>query len=346
MPNINPDHTLLPEWTAQSAVMLTWPHENTDWAGNLIEVEIVYKTIVKEISQREQVLIVCQDNAHQQHIKSVLSSTEIISKCLFRFAESNDSWARDHGPVTVRSREGLKLLDFQFNGWGQKFKFDLDNAINQQLAATGVFSTELEEVPFVLEGGSIETDGNGTLLTTEKCLLSPERNPDFSVASWNKKLQHYFGTDNILWLKHGHLVGDDTDSHIDTLARFCNPSTIAYSSCQPEDEHYQDLKAMENELRAMKNINGEAYDLVDLPLPSPVYDEDGSRLPATYANFLIINQAVLLPVYNDAQDEFIVQRLSAVFKDREVIGINCLPIIKQYGSLHCLTMQLPVGVLA
>ena len=346
MSNINPEYTLLPEWTAQSAIMLTWPHENTDWASNLTEVELVYKEIVKEISLREQVLIVCQNESHQQHIKSALNSNEIISQCRFGFAGSNDSWARDHGPITVRSVDGLKLLDFQFNGWGQKFKADLDNAINQQLAATGIFSAELVDAAFVLEGGSIETDGNGTLLTTENCLLSAKRNPGFSIDIWNEKLQHYFGSKNILWLKHGHLMGDDTDSHIDTLARFCNETTIAYCSCKPEDEHYEDLKAMENELRSMRNINGEAYNLIDLPLPDAIYDEDGVRLPATYANFLIINQAVLVPVYNDDQDDFILQKLSAIFKDRDVIGINCLPIIKQCGSLHCLTMQLPTGVLA
>ncbi|MCW8855595.1 MAG: agmatine deiminase family protein [Gammaproteobacteria bacterium] len=344
MSNINSKYTLLPEWAAQSAVMLTWPHKNTDWASNLTDVELVYKELVKEISSREKVLIVCQDISHQQHIKSVINSDEIISQCQFSIARSDDSWARDHGPITVNSANGLRLLNFQFNGWGNKYKSSLDNAINQTLATTSIFSSELVDVPFVLEGGSIETDGNGSLLTTENCLLSASRNPDFSIETWNKKLQQYFGTENILWLKHGHLAGDDTDSHIDTLARFCNQTTIAYCSCKPDDEHYPALKAMEAELREMKNTKGDAYHLIDLPLPDAIYD-DGNRLPATYANFLIINKAVLVPVYNDPQDELILEKLSAIFTDREVIGINCLPIIKQYGSLHCLTMQLPAGAL-
>lgn len=345
MTTITPEYNLLPEWTPQSAVMLTWPHLNSDWADNLAEVELVYREIVKEISYREQVLIVCQDKSHQKHIESVLDSTEIITRCRFALADSNDSWARDHGPLTVSSPQGLKLLDFQFNGWGEKYKYDLDNAINHRLSSESLFQAELESAPFVLEGGSIETDGNGSLLTTQSCLLSEKRNPGFSIATWNTKLEHYFGTKNVLWLKHGHLMGDDTDGHIDTLARFCNEMTIAYCSCKAEDEHYDELKAMEDELRLLKNINGEAYQLVELPLPSAIYNNDGNRLPATYANFLIINKAVLVPIYDDDQDPLILQKLSAIFKDREVIGINCLPIIKQYGSLHCLTMQLPAGVL-
>jgi len=326
--------------------MLTWPHKNTDWVSNLATVEPVFKQIVREISLREQVVIICQNNTHREHIQRLLDSAEIIEKCIFCYADSNDVWARDHGPITVSDSSSLKMLDFQFNGWGDKYAFDLDNAINQQMAADGLFSAEYEAVPFILEGGSIETDGKGTLLTTEHCLLSPKRNPQFSIETLTSQLKTYLGTDNILWLKHGQLSGDDTDGHIDTLARFCNETTIAYCSCKPTDEHYNELKAMEDELKTMKNSHGNTYQLIDLPLPDPVYDDDGKRLPATYANFLIINQAVLVPVYNDPQDQPVLDKLSSVFTDRQVIGINCLPIIEQYGSLHCLTMQLPLGVLA
>ena len=209
----------------------------------------------------------------------------------------------------------------------------------------GVFATEMETLPIILEGGSIDTDGNGSLLTTEYCLLSPERNPQYSKAEIETLLKQQMGVEQILWLKHGYLAGDDTDSHIDTLAKFCNDNTIVYCSCDSDDEHYQELNAMEQELQQLRNINNQPYKLVALPIPAARYDEDHHRLPATYINYLIINGAILLPVYDDPNDQIVMDRLAKIYPDLDIVPINCLTIIEQHGSLHCLTMQLPKGVL-
>lgn len=336
---------LLPEWTAQDAVMLTWPHEDTDWASNLDRVEKVYARIVKEIALREQVLIVYRNPAHKQHIETVISDNNILAKCVFAQSDSNDSWCRDHGPITILKNGKPALLNYGFNGWGNKFAADLDTLINENLYKAGVFATEMETLPLILEGGSIDTDGKGSLLTTEYCLLSPERNPQYSKAEIEALLKQQMGVQQIHWLKHGYLAGDDTDSHIDTLAKFCNDSTIVYCSCDPEDEHYQELSAMEQELKQLRDINNKAYKLVALPIPVAKYDEDRHRLPATYINYLIINGAVLLPVYDDPNDQTAIDRLAEIYPDKTIVPINCLPIIEQHGSLHCLTMQLPEGVL-
>ncbi|MCW8955328.1 MAG: agmatine deiminase family protein [Gammaproteobacteria bacterium] len=343
---MNTHRQILPEWAPQSAVMLTWPHDKTDWQHNLAAVESVYLAMVKEISKHEHLLIVCRDTQHQQHIEQVIMQPDLLTRCVFALADSNDSWARDHGPITVLDNGKPLLLDFGFNGWGKKFTAEKDNLISTQLANNYIFECPLQTIDLILEGGSIDADGNGSLMTTEQCLLTDTRNPQYTKTDISKKLKQLLGIEQILWLNQGHLAGDDTDSHIDTLARFCSKDTIAYCSCDETDiEHYAALKAMEDQLKQFRNRQGQPYKLVPLPLPSAIYDEDGQRLPATYANFLIINHAVLVPVYNDPKDGVAIKSLQQVFNDREVIGINCLPIIQQYGSLHCLTMQLPEQVL-
>lgn len=334
------------EWEKQSAVMLTWPHADTDWAWILDEVETVYRRLVQEISRREKLLIVYRDAAHRQHIEHYIGDSRVLQNCVFAQSPSNDSWARDHGPISVEENGKPLLLDFQFNGWGGKFASELDNTINLELQRKGVFKTPLTTLPLILEGGSIDSDGEGSMLTTENCLLTPTRNPHLNKQQIEALLLKEFGLTRILWLKHGHLAGDDTDAHIDTLARFCNPRVIAYCSCDDaQDEHYNELKAMEAELRALRTRDGKPYTLVPLPIPTAIYSHDGRRLPATYANFLIINDAVLLPIYDDANDDVAINNLRKAFPQHELIAINCLPIIKQYGSLHCLTMQLVEGVI-
>jgi agmatine/peptidylarginine deiminase len=257
--------------------------------------------------------------------------------------DSNDVWARDHGPITV-FRDGAPVhLDFIFNGWGGKFDATLDNQISRQLAAQGALSAPVETLDFVLEGGGIESDGAGTLLTTERCLLADTRNPQFNKAQIEQQLKNWFGLDRVLWLRHGDLIGDDTDGHIDTIARFCDPQTITYQACDDcNDAHFDDLKALERELQALRQRNGEPYKLVPLPLPAAIFDEDGKRLPAGYPNFLILNGAVLVPIYGDATNDAIaLERLRPCFPGRQVIGIDCRALINQYGSLHCVTMQIP-----
>ncbi len=328
--------------------MLTWPHPQTDWAVRMKDVEPTFVEIARQVSLREKVLIACFDARHRFHIEKLLATAGVDrAKAILQVAPSNDTWARDHGPITVMCHDELTLLDFRFNGWGGKYPADLDNALTARLYRDGVFGDALlESVDLVLEGGSIEVDGSGTLLTTERCLLAPTRNPLLNREQIEKQLKERLGIARIIWLKHGYLAGDDTDGHVDTLARFCNPHTIAYVTCDdPNDEHYGDLKAMEQELKSVRAADGTPCRLVPLQLPSPRYDDKGRRLPATYANFLIINGAVLVPTYDDPADGTALERLASCFPGHEIIGLSCSPLIHQFGSLHCVTMQFPAGVL-
>ncbi len=337
------------EWEAQSGIMLTWPHEQGDWAPLLARVEPVFTRIASEISHREGVLIVCHDEPLRRHVLRQLRETDTrMDRIDCRIAPSNDSWARDHGPVTVHDDNGTAyLLDFTFNGWGGKYPAELDNAITANLARQGVFGdTPCRPIDWVLEGGSIDSDGLGRLLTTEACLLSPGRNPQRDKTGIEQTLHQYLGVERVLWLAHGALAGDDTDSHIDTLARFCDPLTITYVSCDdPGDKHYTGLRAMQAELHALTGPGGQPYRLLPLPLPAPRFNTDGERLPATYANFLIINGAVLVPTYDDPQDAIALKQLQTGFPQHAIIAIDARPLIEQFGSLHCVTMQLPAGIL-
>ena len=340
--------TILPaEWAPQSAVMLTWPHANTDWAENLAEAESVFINIARVISVYEQLIVTCCDESHKESVLKKLLNAGIPRKRLSIFIHpSNDSWARDHGPIGVLENGHLHLLNFQFNGWGGKYPAEKDNQLSCALHHQHAFGdTPFTHLPFVLEGGSIDSDGQGQLLTTRACLLSPARNPSLDKSAIEQRLSQYLGTQNILWLQHGWLRGDDTDGHIDMLARFCDPTSIAYSCCEDEsDEHFAPLQAMQQELAAFRTRTGKAYKLVPLPVPQAIYNEQGQRLPASYANFLIINEAVLVPQYDDPADETARANLQTCFPDRQIVGINCLPLIQQYGSLHCLTMQLPQAI--
>ena len=331
------------EWEAQSAVQITFPHPETDWAPHLERVIPCFEEIISTICQFQKVLVVCK-NKHwvAEHLLDCPKERLIYAE-----VDSDDSWARDHGGIAYYQDEQLRLYDFTFNGWGQKFPAKKDNQITAQLFEQGIFQLDqLSQIPFVLEGGSIESDGQGTLLTTEKCLLSPERNSGKNKAQIEATLKQFFGLSQLLFLKHGELIGDDTDAHIDTLARFCNPDTIAYVKCEDEkDEHHQGLAKMELELSVFKKLNGETYNLTPLPLPDPIFDEAGQRLPATYANFLIINEAVLVPTYGQEKDQIALDRLKPIFPNRTIIGIDCQPLILQHGSLHCVTMQYPKGLI-
>jgi len=328
---------LPPEWAPQQLVQLTWPHEQTDWVDMLDEVNQCFADIARNIVQHEKLLVVCKDS---KRIKTLLKGTD-FSKITFVELPTNDTWARDHGGITVLEDGKKAIYDFAFNGWGKKFEAKLDNQITKALHEKQVFGRDViyrNCLDFVLEGGSIESDGEGTLLTTSTCLLSDNRN-DLSKEVIETRLKNYFGLHRVLWLNHGYLAGDDTDSHIDTLARFCDVSTIAYVKCEDEtDEHYIELKKTEEELMQFRTVSGNSYRLIPLPMADTVYDDE-IRLPATYANFLIINDAVLVPTYQSPKDEIALKQLGQAFPDRKIIGINCLPLIKQHGSLHCVTMQ-------
>ncbi len=332
------------EWEPQAGIQLTWPHADSDWAPVLDAAEATFAEIVRQVTKWEPVLLAASD---RQHSRSVLRDAGVDLSSVHTYEiPSDDTWARDHGPITVYEDGAPLLLDFTFNGWGGKFTADRDNRVTRALHEAGAFgTTPIRSLDVVLEGGSIDSDGAGTLLTTSQCLLTPTRNRELDQTRIEATLRDAFGADRILWLHHGYLAGDDTDSHVDTLARFCNKSTIAHVFCDDaQDEHFESLRAMENELQAFRTRDGAPYRLVRLPLPTPCYDDEGNRLPATYANFLILNGAVLVPAYNVPEDAIARSVLATCFADRVVIGVPCNTLIAQHGSLHCVTMQLPTGV--
>lgn len=336
-----------PEWAEQSAVVIAWPTEDGAFADCLDEAVNTYRRIACEISRREAVIIACPDDRLRAPIlDGLLNLGADPERVHFVTLGYDDIWVRDTAPLSIETDEGPLLLNFRFNGWGGKYACARDAEFGQGLAHSGVFGdVGSESSSIVLEGGSIESDGEGTLLTTRFCLGNPNRNPTLSETELEGRLQDRFGIDRILWLAHGHIAGDDTDAHVDTLARFCDSETIAFTACDdPADPHYPGLTAMAAELRAFRTHSGKAYRLVPLPIPKPIFDPDGTRLPATYANFLIINDAVLLPIYGDAKDAIAEARLTDCFPGRKIVPIDCSILIRQYGSLHCMTMQFPRSV--
>lgn len=336
------------EWEPQDAIQLTWPHEDTDWQPLLADVIPIYERLVQLLTQHGHVVIGAPAN-QVSDLRARLTAQGVPADRLHIYpVAANDTWARDHGPITVETVDGLCLLDYQFTGWGNKYAHDLDNQVSATLFELGAYpGAKLRHRDLVLEGGAIESDGNGTLLTTAQCLLNPNRNPSLSQQEIEQQLRDDLGLRKINWLHHGAMEGDDTDSHIDTLARLCPNNVIAYQACDLEtDSHYRELQLMAEELRQLTDAEGNPYQLVPLPWASPKYDEDGHRLPATYANFLIFNDMVIVPTYRDVQDKEALAQIAKAFPGYRVEGLDCLPIIHQHGSLHCITMQLPKGTLS
>lgn len=329
------------EWEPQDAVLIAWPHELTDWAYMLDEVQECFSRIAHAIARHSRLIVVAPDCTTARIALADIDSSIID----FHNINTNDTWARDFGPIiTVSSDRHYFINDFKFNGWGLKFAANLDNMVTRALFGRGVFNADYRnELGFVLEGGSIESDGKGTIMTTSECLLSPNRNGNLSRDEIESKLRSALGAKSVLWLDHGALAGDDTDSHIDTLARFVSEDTIVYVRCDDtEDKHFNCLKDMEQQLQALRRSDGSPYNLVALPLPDPIYDEDGLRLPATYANFLILNDAVLIPVYGQQRKDFLAKQiLKIVFPDHTIETVDCRALIRQHGSLHCVTMLIP-----
>lgn len=334
------------EWESFGAVLIAWPHAETDWNYMLEVVTECYCNLARAILDSGSTLIVvAPDIAVPKKYIGDLNSERII----FCQVATNDTWARDFGPITVVDSEAnKKLIDFCFNGWGLKFAACYDNLITSKLASAALFNATVENhLGFVLEGGSIESDGCGTILTTSECLLSPNRNGDLSREQIVEYLHSALGAERVLWVNHGYLAGDDTDSHIDTLARLAPNDTILYVKCDnPDDEHYKELSLMEENLMALRTREGNPYNLIALPMPDPIFDEDGERLPATYANFLITDTSILLPTYRQlANDRLAEQIMQIAFPERKIITVDCSALIRQHGSLHCVTMQLPKEIL-
>ncbi|HBK46660.1 MAG TPA: agmatine deiminase [Xanthomonadaceae bacterium] len=335
------------EWEPQSAVLIAWPHADTDWAERLGEVEETYVALVAAITRFQPVVVCVADEDLQVYAEARLRSARVdMDKVRFVAAGYDDTWLRDSGPISLRRADGgFRILDFRFTGWGGKFEASLDDRLVGALDDAGVFAApQRQSIDFALEGGAIDTDGAGTLLTTWQCLH--ERHPDRDRDSLGADLANWLAQDRVLWLDHGYLEGDDTDAHVDTLARFASVDSIVYQGCdQPEDSHYAELQAMGDELAALRTRDGKPYRLFVLPWAQPVID-GGRRLAASYANFLIVNGAVLMPAYGDPADTAAQAVLAEAFPGREIVPVPCRPLIWQNGSLHCITMQLPAGLLA
>ena len=341
------NYILPAEWYTQSCVQLTWPHEDTDWRDYLDDITETFVQIAKAVAHYEPLVIAAK---YPERVREVLAESlndDEMARVSIYECDNNDTWARDHAFITLVSTTdasaSCRLLDFRFNGWGEKFAADKDNRINRTLYDKGVFSGErVDYDDFVLEGGSIESDGRGTVLTTSVCLMAPNRNQPLSQAEVEKVLKERLCARKIVWFDHGQLIGDDTDGHIDTIVRLCPDNTLLYVGCNDEnDPQYADLHALEQQLKAATDADGKPYRLLRLPMPDALYD-DGDRLPATYANFLIINGAVIVPTY--AQEENDARALALVaeaFPGYDIIGIDSRTIVRQHGSIHCLTMQYP-----
>ena len=306
------------EWERQKALLITYPHENSDWAAYLDEVEEFYNEFIAIVSHYQDLIILTQKELAIKPAKHTIKTINV---------PTNDTWVRDYGPISVQDEKGrFHLLDFTFNGWGLKYSANYDNLVNRK-----VFQTT--KLGFVLEGGSIDSNGEGTLLTTSRCLLEPNRNPHLNKSQIESFLKQTFGLQKILWLDFGYLEGDDTDSHIDMLARFTAPDTIAYIACDERDEHYEELKKMERQIRS--------FGYITVPLPwVGAKNYDNERLPASYANFVIINGAVIVPIYQDSSDDEALKIMKKLFPDRDIIALDASILLRQHGSIHCSCMNL------
>lgn len=333
------------EWDCQDGILISWPHAGTDWAYMLDEVTACYVEMAHAILDDDERLIIVAPDGDE--VREALGKDVDWQRIDIIEMATNDTWVRDYGPITIFKDGQMVLTDFTYNAWGMKFAADCDNLVTSRLDECGIFQVPLLNCrDLVLEGGSIETDGNGTVMTTTCCLTAPNRNDALSRAQLQQILLERLGCIKMIWLNHGALAGDDTDGHIDTLARFAPGGIILYDGCDdPEDEHFEPLMKMEQELKELTDADGNHYHLIKLPIPEAIYDEI-SRLPATYANFLIMNHQVLVPVYGQPENDVkACQLIGEAFPGRKVVAIDCRALICQHGSLHCATMQLPKGSL-
>ncbi|MCE5232438.1 MAG: agmatine deiminase family protein [Mizugakiibacter sp.] len=333
------------EWAPQAAVLVAWPHAGTDWAPRLFQTESTYTALVLAITRFQPAIVCVADEAVRTRAAALLDNAGVDATRV-RFVEIpyDDTWLRDSGPITLTDGARFRLHDFRFTGWGGKFEASRDDRLIEGLVARGLFAhAEHRRIDWALEGGAIESDGRGTILTTWRCLH--QRHPEQSREAIAQMLRKSLGARRVLWLDRGYLEGDDTDAHIDTLARFAPGDAIVYQACEdPADPHHDELAAMREELAALRTADGRPYTLHALPWPRPIIDGE-RRLAASYANYLIVNGAVLMPVYGDPADAGAAQVIAAAHPGREVVPVPCRPLIWQNGSLHCVTMQLPAGAL-
>lgn len=322
------------EFEEQGFTQIIFPHKNTDWAEYLDEAQNTFINIINAIVKYQKCLVICDD------ISRVKSNFKENKNLFFIEYQTDDTWARDCSALSTEEDSDIKLLDFTFTGWGGKFDAKKDDAMSRSIKKH--YSKQLDSFGFILEGGGVESNGKGVILTTSECILNKNRNFSLDSIQITQKLNKFLGSTEVLYLNHGYLAGDDTDSHIDTLARFISEDTIMYVKCEDkEDEHYKELKLMEDELKAIADSHN--YKLIALPMSEAVYFE-GERLPATYANFLFVNGAVLVPTYGVKEDEEAIKIFENTFNDRDIVAVDCSVLIRQHGSLHCVSMNFASGV--
>ncbi|UZR95984.1 agmatine deiminase family protein [Chondrinema litorale] len=331
------------EWEEQDAVQISWPHSKEIWEDDHEEVVNLFVSISKVMISYTKLIIICLE---QSEVEKYFNKDEKLNIYFFEIP-SNDIWNRDHGLLTVYENDKPILLNFIFNGWGQKFASNFDNQINPELINKGLFKKEIDyrNIPFVFEGGSIDSDGKGYALTTSSCIFSKNRNEFVPKEELINNIKQSLGLEKLTVLNHGFLAGDDTDSHVDMLARFVKKDTIFYAACSDQnDEHFTELQLLKQELETLRDAEGKAYNLIPLEI-GKVFNDDGKRLPASYVNFLIINNAVLVPQYNVPQDAEAIEKFKTIYTERDVVGVDCSLLIKQGGSLHCATMNFYKGTL-
>lgn len=335
------------EWEPQAAVLVAWPHADTDWAERLDAVETTYVALVTALARFGHAMVCVADAAIRQRAASLLAANQAdMSRIRFVEIAYDDTWLRDTGPITLTDGTRFVIDDFRFTGWGGKFAASRDDLLVEGLVGRGMFarSAQHRHIDFALEGGAIESDGRGTILTTWRCLNL--RHPDLARGRIEATFGDTLGAERVLWLEHGYLEGDDTDAHIDTLARLAPGDAIVFQACDDQhDSHYAELGRMRDELAALRTRDGAPYALHALPWAQPIVD-DGRRLAASYANYLIVDGAVLVPAYGDVNDDAAARTIGAAHPGREIVQIPCRALIWQNGSLHCVTMQLPAGALA
>jgi agmatine deiminase len=332
------------EWEPHRGTWLSWPHKEASWPGKFGPVPGIFAAMVRALADREEVHINVAGPSMEVSVRTLLADAGAgTGNVFFHHNPTNDAWCRDHGPIFVqRTREGRReqaIVDWDFNAWGDKYPpYDLDDVVPSRIGAE--LGLPVFEPGIVLEGGSIDVNGRGALLTTEACLLHPNRNPGLDRTSIAGYLREYLGVTKILWLGDG-IAGDDTDGHVDDITRFVDPGTVVtVVEDDPQDENHEPLRKNLERLRGMTDQDGRPLRVVTLPMPRPLY-HDGHRLPASYANFYIANELVLLPTYDPARDEEAAATLAALFPGREIVGIDCTDLVWGLGAFHCVTQQWP-----
>lgn len=335
------------EWEKQQGLLLCFPHNGNDWPGKYGAIQWAFVEFIKKVAQVEEVFLLVAHEKLKEKVIDMLEMAHVnISNVSFIIQKTNRSWMRDSGPIVVKNINGREALNFNFNGWAKYSNYKLDKLVPSKVAAfldIPLTQTIYKGKPVIVEGGAIDSNGKGTLLTSEECLLHPNiqvRNENFTKADYEAIFKEYLGITNVIWLGNG-IEGDDTHGHIDDLCRFVNVDTIiTVVESDPNEANYAPLQDNLKRLQQAKLENGKSPKIVCLPMPKRI-DFDEVRIPASYANFLILNKCVLVPTFNDPNDRIALNIISGCFPDREIIGISAIDLIWGFGTLHCLSQQIP-----